>query len=665
AVSIIDEAATLPDLIAGAADQAVVGSVPITNASESPLEDARLRLAWNGGEGSVTPLRRIDPLLVTPVTFELPPIETPTAGTLSLTIDVLPQESEEPVASCELTVRVVDTRAMRRVTRTSPVDGSVQPYAFAAPGEPSGAAAGLVLLLHDAGQSPEQAIEAFRAPPNTWVVAPAGRGRWGFDWEDWSREDAVATLDHFLERRKAGGDSIDPARIGVTGRGMGAHGALRLATLRPDRFASIAVTNPWLSFGSGSRSRHDDPRARSLRETLTRQADADDPLRTLENLSGVAVAVACNRPAEGPTDAGRLRTALAEFHTDFAYRETSHSDAVAADHAAWLTRRASRDEAAERVAFATPDVGAASASGWVTLVATERPGEVARVDVRRSDEEGSIRGETTNVKRLKLDLGALPKPSTGMFRVRLDGGETLRFRPGRGGETLDLIRDAEDQWRRVPRGLAVPRPFGPALKTAERAGGMKSAFRHRPLLIYGTSGSEGERRWAAARARYDAHLFLYRGAGRLEVLPDTVAGTTLATDAGRDRSVILYGNSETNAAFRLLSRDAALRVGRGVASIGGRPESGDDLGLIAVRPRITSTSATVGVVGGTGVVGMRLTDRLRWFWAGAPYPDLLLFGPGALAPPTGRQPEDDVRAAGWFGYDWKAGEGVVWRDAAI
>ncbi|MEN0111867.1 MAG: hypothetical protein AAF805_14200, partial [Planctomycetota bacterium] len=46
AVSIIDEAATLPDLIAGAADQAVVGSVPITNASESPLEDARLRLAW-------------------------------------------------------------------------------------------------------------------------------------------------------------------------------------------------------------------------------------------------------------------------------------------------------------------------------------------------------------------------------------------------------------------------------------------------------------------------------------------------------------------------------------------------------------------------------------------------------------------------------------------
>ena len=56
----------------------------------------------------------------------------------------------------------------------------------------------------------------------------------------------------------------------------------------------------------------------------------------------------------------------------------------------------------------------------------------------------------------------------------------------------------------------------------------------------------------------------------------------------------------------------------------------------------------VGVVGGTGLAGMKLTDNLPYFAAGVHYPDWTIFGPDALR--DGYQSAD---AAGFFGNDWK------------
>ena len=61
-----------------------------------------------------------------------------------------------------------------------------------------------------------------------------------------------------------------------------------------------------------------------------------------------------------------------------------------------------------------------------------------------------------------------------------------------------------------------------------------------------------------------------------------------------------------------------------------RPELGDNTGFLFVRPRPGSSTALVGVVGGTGPSGMRLTNRLRYFWSGVSYPDLLILGPRSL-----------------------------------
>ena len=58
------------------------------------------------------------------------------------------------------------------------------------------------------------------------------------------------------------------------------------------------------------------------------------------------------------------------------------------------------------------------------------------------------------------------------------------------------------------------------------------------------------------------------------------------------------------------------------------------------------------MIAGTGLPGMRLTDRLPYFISGVAYPDLTILDTTALA--TGM---NGVRAAGFFGDDWSIENG--------
>ncbi|MEM1305048.1 MAG: alpha/beta hydrolase, partial [Planctomycetota bacterium] len=128
-----------------------------------------------------------------------------------------------------------------------------------------------------------------------------------------------------------------------------------------------------------------------------------------------------------------------------------------------------------------------------------------------------------------------------------------------------------------------------------------------------------------------------------------------------ERNVVLYGNAGTNRAWPALLSVSQVQVLGGQVYVGARPEAGDDIGVLMVRPRRNSRTAMVAVVGGTSIGGMRLTNRLRYFFAGVAYPDLLLIG--QQAPVAGAA---GVRAAGWFGPDWSLESGdVAWRDLAL
>ena len=71
-----------------------------------------------------------------------------------------------------------------------------------------------------------------------------------------------------------------------------------------------------------------------------------------------------------------------------------------------------------------------------------------------------------------------------------------------------------------------------------------------------------------------------------------------------------------------------------------------------IRPRPVSDVASVGVVSGTGIVGMKSTDRLPYFVSGVAYPDCVVFDQSVWAKGI-----EGVRVAGFFGLDWTVGHG--------
>ena len=173
------------------------------------------------------------------------------------------------------------------------------------------------------------------------------------------------------------------------------------------------------------------------------------------------------------------------------------------------------------------------------------------------------------------------------------------------------------------------------------------------LFVVGTKGSPEENAWALRKARFDAENFWYRGNGFIQIVLDS------SFDPAKDpnHNVVLYGNADTNAAWSALLGKGPVQVKSGSIVVGGRETKGDDLGCLFVRPRPGSHVASVGAVCGTGVKGMRLTDRLPFFVSGVGYPDCVLFGPEALT--TGLT---GVKAAGFFGNDWSVERGeFVWR----
>ncbi len=159
-------------------------------------------------------------------------------------------------------------------------------------------------------------------------------------------------------------------------------------------------------------------------------------------------------------------------------------------------------------------------------------------------------------------------------------------------------------------------------------GAFKNAFNHRFALVFGTGGTPEEAAWSRAKARFDAEQWWYRGNGHARVLSDQelldhlarqpVEGVTIG-------NVVLYGNTTTNAAARVLLKDAKVSVADGRIVATDRTIEGDDLGVLLLhRTRHADRSMLVGLVGGTGVRGMRSTDRIPYFLSGVGIPDVLV-----------------------------------------
>jgi poly(3-hydroxybutyrate) depolymerase len=648
---------TLPDLLAGQQMRtyASVGLVNTTNktleAEEHIIDGAILH--GEGGNFKVT-LRSVTlpPLSVrkVPIAIEgtVPVEEEKFAFKVSRNAGINAHVFDE--ASFTLRVRRPDQSHKR--TFISDIDGSVQYYAvmpakpLAGESEPPA----LFLTLH--GASVEAMGQADAYAPKTWghLVAPTNRRPYGFDWEDWGRLDALEVLEHAQKELKT-----DPRRTYLTGHSMGGHGAWHLGVTFPDRFAAVGPSAGWVSMFSYAGARKMD-QGSPMTELLQRCMTPSDTLALVKNLAhdGVYVLHGDKDDNVPVAQARQMREELAKFHHDFQYFEQP-----GAGHwwgggnegcVDWppmfdlfARHRLPTNEEVRQVDFITASPGISAWSHWAGIEAQKVQLKPSSISIRYNPGPHSFAGTTDNVARLALDLAHVP--ACDKIPVELDG-QKLDVPRAAGVHRIWLARDG-DKW------AAIPQP-SLALKGPHRYGPFKDAFRHKVQFVYGTKGNTDENAWALAKARYDAETFWYQGNASVDVLPDT------AYDSAKenDRNVILYGNADTNAAWQPLLAASPVQVRRGQAKIGDKPAAADDLALLFLRPRPGSDQACVGVVTGTGIKGMRLTDRLPYFTSGVAYPDCILLSPAMLTSGT-----DGVRAAGFFGADWSVAKGeFVWKE---
>ncbi|MBN2489718.1 MAG: prolyl oligopeptidase family serine peptidase [Planctomycetes bacterium] len=658
-VSFSDRDRTLPHAIAGEALETWAGVV-VRNATLRQLQHAHILVTVGSGEPSRIPVPGIPPLGTRKVALPLKgPAPAADAKTVAVELELVLADPRRRrmrrAGTTRLELEVCRPDQPHRRTFLSEMDGSVQYYAVNPATKAAGnAAKALVLSLH--GASVEALNQAKAYSPKDWchIVAPTNRRPFGFDWEDWGRLDALEVLADATKRLGA-----DPRRIYLTGHSMGGHGAWHLGVTFPDRFAAVGPSAGWISFWSyGGAQKFE---GAGIPGMLRRATSPSDTLALVSNLAPRPVYVLHGDKDDNVpvAQAREMKKALEAFHRNFVYHEQPGAghwwDASAEEPGTscvdWppmfeLFRKQALPEPASvrEIDFATACPAVSARFAWLTVELQERPLVPSRVRIRFDPEGATFEGTTENVARLALDLKGLGKARP--LTIALDGKSLAPVAWPVGAEARLWLARKAGGWS------VAPKP-GLALKGPHRYGPFKEAFRHRMVLVYATDGTDEENAWALQRARYDAETFGYRGNGSVDVMADVM----FRPEREQGRNVILYGNAENNAAWQELLGACPVQVTGGEVRIGERVEKGDDLGCLFVWPRPGTDSNLVGVVSGSGLKGLRLTDRLPCFVSGVSYPDLLLVGAEML-----ERGLEGVRAAGFFGPDWSVAHGeIAWR----
>lgn len=664
---------TLPDLREGAEYAEQLAGIIVVNASNRTQRNLQI---FAGPKGFVT-TNAVPPIppcsvLKVPVRFPGEARLRPTKGPVKLGLELRFVDRERSVLydRAEVDLRVRKPLETYKRTFISSIDGSVQYYAVnPAFGLKPGEKGALVLSLHGAGVEAIGQADAYSSKSWCHIVCPTNRRPYGFDWEDWGRLDALEVLE--LAKTEL---NVDPSRVYLTGHSMGGHGAWNLAVLRPDLFAAVGPSAGWRSFftyAGGGRPENPDP----IESIFERSRLSSDTEAFVKNLAGMGVYV-----LHGDTDdnvpvseARAMRDLLKPWHEAFSYYEKpgaghwwDDSDEPGASCVDWApmfdmfaSRRSPEPWSQRASAFETPNPVVFAGKGFARVASQIEQGRLSSVNLRYDPHIVRFSGTTENVRLLFIDLPPVEDRSAEKVTFVLDGSSLEVAIPKDAYPwSHAVLENRADGWQIVEPVTTGLKWVGTA-KIAEIGGPFKTAFRSNPIAVYGTTGTAAEDSWAFAKARYDSETFLYRGNGTIRLLSDKefLEQSRKFTEPFPGCNIVIYGNADSNWAWNQVVGDSPLYLGRGAAYIDKRQFTGDATGSLFVVPSRQYAWSLVAAVGGTGLQGMRLTDRLPYFVSGVQYPDWCIFGPEVLSKGIG-----GVLGAGFFDNFWKYSEAnSAWR----
>ncbi len=638
---------TLPDFIVGESID-TQGAMVIVNASEKRLTNLTIASSSEKAVSGKISIPDILPLSVYKAPFKLKGTALKDKGTCDIQLE-LHGDMDKPLASIKIPIRVQNPAETRKRTFFSKIDGSVQYYAVnPAWGLHADQPGALFLSLHGASVEALNQANSYQAKNWGHIVAPTNRRPYGFNWEDWGRTDALEVM--ALAKSTL---NIDPNRVYLTGHSMGGHGTWHVGGTFPDKFAAIGPSAGWISFWS-YRVRGEIGERSAMDKMLLRATAPSQTFELAENYKQEGIYVIHGSADDNVRvdQAHQMVKHLEGKHDHLVFHEEpgaghwwDNDPEPGSDCVDWLpmfdffARRAVPGmERIRQVEFKTANPGISSSSQWLHIESQINPLEFSTANIRFYTGQKLFSGTTTNVSRLALDVSLIE--AGGLMSVDLDSQRV---------DNIERDKDVDKIWleKRNDEWSVIAKP-SKSLKGPHRYGTFKDAINNRVVFVYGTEGTDDENAWAKAKAKYDGEIFWYQGNGAIEIISDA------EFDAGAypDRNVVIYGNAETNSAWDELLPDCPVQVHANSIEIGDKKISGKDLGCLFIRPRLDSDIASVGVVGGSGIVGMRMTNNRPYLYPGYAFPDCLVYSAEML-----REGSEGVRAAGFFGEDWSVETG--------
>ena len=622
---------TLPDLIIGESGTKW-GAIRIINASEADLKNLVIRCVLESGETAEFATDEVMPMAVRKVKFQIPATATiQQGGKVNATLYLRDRNGRE-LDRTTITLEQRDASVHHERTFISNIDNSVQYYSVA-PSTSSSEGQALVLTVHGASVEARNQARAYQKKDWAHIIAPTNRRPFGFNWEEWGRVDAMEVLE---EARKV--FQTDPHKTYLTGHSMGGHGTWYLGVTYPDMFAAIAPCASYPDIiGYGRRGNNSAMEAHPHYENIRRAANAGRVLDLKRNYlqSGIYVLHGDADVVVSVEQARMMRQVLGEFHPNFCYYEYPGGSHWYGDHSVdwfpifdyfkWHSIPANKE--VKHVEFHTASPAISASNHWVRIEQQERSWDFSNVifDIKGDTIEGALQ----NVSVFSLKLSELSFDSN---PVLVMDNQTIQLANGQDV----ILRKTDKGWKIIDR-------INTNEKYSLRHGGFKQAFDNRMVFVYATGGSREENECYRNKARFDAETWLYRGNGSVDVISDR---DFRPTDY-KDRNVILYGNATNNRAWRQLLGKAPIQVRKGEIRFGSEVFKGDDLGAYFIYPRPDSETASVGVVAGTGLTGMKATFANNYFSGITGFPDVLVFSADML-----KDGIEGVKVSGFFGNDW-------------
>jgi poly(3-hydroxybutyrate) depolymerase len=612
------------------------GAVVVINTSAKPLIGLQLTSRLSGKQQTTT-LPTIPALSSRKVAFGFDGSGVHTNGpqTCELTLS----QRGKTLDQGSVLVESVAPGKSYSQTFISHIDGSLQYYSVTPQSSASQGPSALFLSVHGAGVEASGQARAYK--PKDWgnLVAATNRRPRGFNWEDWGRLDALEVLAIATNQFKP-----DPQHVYLTGHSMGGHGTWFLGATYPDKWAAIApcAGYPTLKEYGSADGVIPDSSSNPLEQMLLRSGNQSDVLKLTSNYKPLGVYI-----FHGDADrtvpvtyARQMRKLLGESQPDMSYYEYPGGSHWFGDHSVdwkplfdffkWHTIRA--DSVVNTIDFTTANPGISSSFRWAAIEQQEYPLVYSRIQLTRAT--NAITGTTTNVALLKLALDEYG--ANKLVTITLDNQPPLTHMTATTHDTL-YVRHDGTRWSPAQRPTV-------AQKGPHRNGTFKDAFTNRMVFVYGTGGTNDENDWNWQKARYDAETWYYRGNGAVDIIADV----DYSPAKYANRGVVLFGNATTNKAWKSLLADCPIQLERNQVRVGDQQWQGDDLATYFVWPIKGSATASVAVVGGTGIKGMRAASANQYFAGASGFPDFMIFGLDMV-----RSGSQGVRMAGFFDNDWK------------